>query len=193
MMALCSMELGRNRDAINHIEQALSGGQLPVAQRTALQFDLGRVQRRAGDFAAARHAFNEVQQADARFPGLEAELNALEAVGVGGEDCEADLELGSARNDYESFDDILGDDSDSAAPERESEPETFESFDDVISDAEASDPAPFGRAEPMRDPVPDPELEAELEIEPEPVFTPEVPTDPGTSRPGRRKKKISFV
>ena len=184
MMALCSMELGRNRDAVSHLEQALSNGQLPVAQRTALQFDLGRVQRRAGDLAAARHAFGAVQQVDARFPGLDAELAALEAVGDEGD---GGLELESARDDYESFDDILGDDAETPEPE----PETFESFDDVITDAEASDSTPFGRPEPL--PEPEPEAELELEPEPEPVFVPETPTDPGTSRPGRRKKKISFV
>jgi len=145
MMALCSMELGRNRDAINHLEQALSGGDLPVVQMTALRFDLGRVQRRAGDRAAARHAFAAVQQADPRFPGLAAEMTALEAAG---DEPEAELELDSSRQDFESFDDLMRDDSETAAPEPAAPAETFESFDDVITDAEASDSEPFRSAAP---------------------------------------------
>jgi hypothetical protein len=173
MMALCSMELGRNRDAVNHLEQALSSGSLPADQMTALRFDLGRVQRRAGDLAAARHAFEAVQQADARFPGLAQELAALESMDDG---ASGELELDSSREPWESFDDIMGGD-DSEAEPVDARPETFESFDDVITDAESADV--------------EPEPEAAIELEPEP--TPEAPTDPGSSRSGRRKKKISFV
>jgi len=178
MMALCSMELGRNRDAINHLEQALASGKTPTDQTTALRFDLGRVQRRAGDLSAASHAFSAVQQADPRFPGLAEELAALDAAGSGGGDT-VELELDTERQDYESFDDILGDDAsaDANGDTGGGAPETFESFDDVITAADAEDPLP----------EPEPAVEPEAVIEPEPI------ADPGASRSGRRKKKISFV
>ncbi len=178
MMALCSMELGRNRDAINHIEQALSSGAIAVAQRTALQFDLGRVQLRAGDLPSARHAFTAVQDADPSFPGLAAEWMALDAAGGEGEG-DAGLEVALPREDYESFDDILGDDV--GERESESEPETFESFDDVITDAEASELPAAQWPEPLPEPASQSQPASETQ------------SDPGTSRPGRRKKKISFV
>jgi hypothetical protein len=168
MMALCALELGRATDAVSHLEQALSGGQLAGAHLAALQLDLGRAQRIAGDADAARAALDAVRALDASFPGLAEELAALES---------GDTSTGAADDGWESFDDLMGDDEAEAEaePVAAAEAETFESFDDVITEVEAETPAPAG-GPPAAPPADD-----------------DPPTDPGASRSGRKKKRISFV
>ena len=128
MMALCAQDLGRYADAVSHLEQALAGADLPAAQVAALQFDLGRAQRGAGDGAAARRAFETVEELDAGFPGLADQLVALEQIETSGD---GPVELAEPQEQLETFADIMDDD--------EPEPERFESFDDVISEVEMAD------------------------------------------------------
>jgi len=178
MMGLCAFDLGRYDDAINHFEQSLASEGLAVGQQAGVNFDLGRSHVGAGDTDRARAAFERVKQLDADFPGVSEQLEALTSGGA-----EAALELqGDSGDDWESFDDIMGDDDDSDGPAAmtpEPEEEAFESFDDVITDAEA-----IVEAEAIDDD------EAIEELEPEPE-----PPSPADSSSGRRsrKKKISFV
>lgn len=170
MMALCAVELGRPGDAVSHLEQALSGRDLAPDRQAALQLDLGRARRLAGNGVAARAALDAVRALDPGFPGLAQELAALES-GAG----PAPETGGGAGDGFESFDDLWSDDASDVSEVELVEPaeaETFESFDDVITEVEA-DEATEPPAEPVVDPDP--------------------PTDPGTSRSGRKKKRISFV
>jgi tetratricopeptide (TPR) repeat protein len=178
MMGLCAFEVGRLQDAINHFEQALASEGLAQEQQAGVNFDLGRAHVSSGDSERARAAFERVKELDASFPGVDDQLDALASGGA-----EAALELQDESDEWESFDDIMGDDDADDVVDAEPEPEgeTFESFDDVITEAEA-----IVDAEPIEEDNGDVELDVPAEPEP--------PAPEDTPSPRRvRKKKISFV
>jgi tetratricopeptide (TPR) repeat protein len=193
MMGLCAFDLGRFRDAVSHLEQALSSGDWPAAQQAGVTFDLARAYGAAGDLARARDAYARVGELSPDFPGLDEAVAALTA---GDDGAQPDDEPAQA---LESFGDLMSEmDSDEVCAE-EAPAETFENFDDVITDAEAA----YSEA-----PRIDRELPAEIETaeveaaeivaeepEPDPVAGPATPaaaTGPVGRKPPR-KKKISFV
>ena len=77
MMALCALELGQPHEGVTYLEQALAGGEQSADRWAALYFDLGRAQRGAGDFKAARRSFETVAGLDPQFPGLSEQRQCL--------------------------------------------------------------------------------------------------------------------
>jgi hypothetical protein len=151
---------------------------LAQEQQAGVNFDLGRAHVSSGDSERARAAFERVKELDASFPGVDDQLDALASGGA-----EAALELQDESDEWESFDDIMGDDDADDVVDAEPEPEgeTFESFDDVITEAEA-----IVDAEPIEEDNGGVELGVPAEPEP--------PAPEDTPSPRRaRKKKISFV
>ncbi|MCP5058315.1 MAG: tetratricopeptide repeat protein [bacterium] len=219
MMGLCAMDLGRIVDAVAHLEQALALPDVEEEQQIGLRFDLGRAYAGVGDVPRARAAFEAVQRLDADFPDVDLQLAALddqpdpdaaeatvEADDAGFENFDELMADGPSGPEeeapeapvYESFDDFLQDDDSedeadaSAEPESvdAGEPESFEASDaEGLEDGEAED---VGDAEPdePEDVMSEPDEEPESEPDP-PVQTTADPEPP--KKPGRRKKKISFV
>jgi pilus assembly protein FimV len=173
MMGLCTFDLGRVRDAVSHLEQALATPDLPEERMVGVQFDLGRAYQAIGDAARARDLYQTVQRIDSSFPEIEEQLASVQ---VAEEGEEAALELQEpAENEYESFDDLMSDDDDD--PDEEIvEAETFESFDDLVTEA--------GRE------IDEATVEMTSESESGREDVPDPPSRPSSSD---RKKKISFV
>jgi tetratricopeptide (TPR) repeat protein len=169
MLAVCALELGRANDAINHLEQALAGSDLAAIQRAGLLLDLGRSVAATGDAVRARELYENAHELDPDLPGISdliAELDELAQAPAAGEDVEA----------YESFDDLIAEAEASGAEALEEgagAQESFESFDDVISEVEA---------------------EFEMPAAPEPAVDEAGGQEPGAGKkPGRRRKKVSFI
>jgi tetratricopeptide (TPR) repeat protein len=181
MLALCALELGRSADAVAHLEQALSLPGLPDDQRVPLQYDLARAYAAQGDVARARAGFEAVRKTDPTFGDVERELAALAT--------RKPAQAAEPAEAYESFDDLLADDTGTPKP---AEPPSYESFEDLFSDdaepAAAAGPADF-EADPATDVEPDPEPEPAPEPEPEPP--PSAP-EPAPAA-GKKRRKISFV
>jgi len=194
MLALCALDLGRSADAVAHLEQALSLPALPDDQRVPLEYDLARAYAAQGDVARARAGFEAVRKADPTFGDVERELAALatKKLAKAAEPAEA----------YESFDDLLAEDTGTSKP---AEPPTYESFEDLFSD-DAEPAAAAGPADFEADPATDVELDPEPEPAPEPAPPPppepahaREPDPPPASEPepapaaGKKRRKISFV
>ena len=194
MMGLCALDLGRGVDAVAHLEQALALPELPTDQRVALRFDLGRAYVAVGDVERARSAFEEVQAEDPDFQGVGDLLAGLEQPGSGeGPEAAAQLEPAEA---FENFDEFMLDDSGlsdapaEASDEAEARPPVAHDSEDATARLEETvlPPAAAGGSE---EAVPDPADAAQ----PVPSDREEASAspEPGGRRPGRRRKKISFV
>lgn len=177
MMALCAFDLGRFGDAVAHLEQALSGGEIPRDQQVALHFDLGRAYAAAGEIERARDALRTVQSIDPEFRDVEQQLEALDSCDPVGPD-PSDEE----QETFESFDDLMAETEAEASPGGDREPpgEAFESFDDLLED-EGEEAASAQHDEPS-------------------AAEPGGPASGGASSQeergptrGRRRRKISFV
>jgi hypothetical protein len=157
----------------------------------ALKLDLGKSHEAAGDVASARLVYEEIQAVDPDFADVVARLDELEKL----EDIEAQEDGSQNAEEYETFDEFLGDLDGSDADEPEAVEETagaseeapaWETFDDVVAEMDAADDADSAPGEPGAEAVAEPEPDAE---------------DPGLSEPAgeaettpkRRKKRISFV
>ncbi len=132
MMALCSLDLGRAADAVANLEQALSVGEVPDEQGIGLRFDLGRAYAVQGDVERARAAFEAVREIDPSFCDVEEHLAELDA--PAGDDAGDDDADGEA---FESFDDLIAAAEDTQEPVA-AEPE-YESFDDIMGDDDDDD------------------------------------------------------
>ena len=177
MMGLCAFELGRLIDAVAHLEQALGLPGVPEEQQLGLRFDLGRAYVGVGDVSRARAAFEAVQALDPEFPDVGEQLAALdeapEPEDIADEPSEADAEA------FENFDDLIADGPSGLEEEPEEAP-AYESFDDFLQGDDEAD-----EDEPDAAQAVDPEPVAETADDREPSVSPK--------KPGRRKKKISFV
>jgi tetratricopeptide (TPR) repeat protein len=178
MMGLCALDLGRANDAVAHLEQALSLPDLPSDQRVPLRYDVGRAYAALGDVPRARAAFEEVRAADPGFGDVEGEIARL-AMGP------AAKPEGACAEAYESFDDLLAETRQPAAPR-------YESFDDLFDDdgePEDVEPEPAAASE-EPPPAPEPPANEQLPASEDP---PAAPAARAASGPARRKRKISFV
>jgi tetratricopeptide (TPR) repeat protein len=192
MLGLCALELGRTADAAAHLEQALSLPDLPDDQRVPLRYDLARAYSVQGDVERARAGFEAVRAADPSFGDVERELALLAT--------RATTKTPEPAEAYESFDDLLAEDSGTPVA---ADPPTYESFDDLFSDdaADASaaelevdpdtdvepDPAP----EPEAAPRPDPSAAFAEPAEEAPLPEPE-PVPAAAPAPSKKRRKISF-
>ena len=124
MMGLCAIDLGRYRDAANHLEQALASEYVSGQKEAGLRFDLGRSFELLGDFARAKEAFEAARDADETIPGID--------------DCIT--RVAEQMNDDEVED---------ADFPTTGEEECFENFDDLVAEVEAADvvPEPEAHAE----------------------------------------------
>jgi tetratricopeptide (TPR) repeat protein len=184
MMALCAVDLDRPGDAVAHLEQGLSEGEIPEEHQIGLRFDLGRAHAMLGDVERARACFEAVRAIDPEFCDVEQVMAELASP------AEPTDDEGEA---FESFDDLIGgvgDDGDDedveAAPE-----EAYESFDDLMGDDDdAIEPAGEAiEAEPAES-ADAPEAEAV----PKPADDPAAAPTEEAGKPKRgRRKKISFV
>jgi len=213
MMGLCAFDLGRIVDAVAHLEQALALPDVAEEQQIGLRFDLGRAYVGVGDVPRARAAFEAVQRLDSGFPDVDEQLAALDDLPKP-EAEEADAEGESDDAGFENFDDLMAD-GPSGLEEAVQEAPVYESFDEFLEDddseddadeseepdrvdvesLEAGDAEDLGEAspeEPEDEPGPEPELDPEPEPETDPPAQATADPEP-PKKPGRRKKKISFV
>ena len=202
MMGLCAFDLGRMADAVAHLEQALALPEVPDDQLMALRFDLGRAHASLGDVERARSAFEAVQANDPDFQDVASQLEALEEIASdpvqGPGEPEPEAEQAEA---FENFDEFVTD-----PPQVEEEPE-YESFDDLMGDDDddESDEAPedddpvsaeVAGVEPkLSEPEPSLAQDVDPGAEPSPGDETLTDTESPKGKPAgrRRKKKISFV
>lgn len=209
MMGLCALDLGRAVDAIGHLEQALASPDFPDEREAPLRFDLARAHEAQGDRDRALDAYRRVAELDAEFQDVGARIEALLAGPVATESEADDVEADEGAEAYESFDDLIAESADEAAPRVEPEAETYESFDEFSGEhddeeegegaasAESDDDAEapvLAEAETEAvaeiEVVEAPIAEAEAEAEPEPEAQPEPEPEPPAS--AKRRRKISF-
>jgi tetratricopeptide (TPR) repeat protein len=114
MMGLCAIDLGRARDAISHLEQALAMPRLEEDRMAGLRFDLGRAYALLSEWDRTRELWRQVAEFD---PGFQDVARKLEELGE-----ESSPSLGVLEP--------------VASPESG---EALESFDDLIAEAEADD------------------------------------------------------
>jgi tetratricopeptide (TPR) repeat protein len=183
--------MGESEQAIGHFTEALASGDISGETLLALTLDLGKSHEAAGDVASARHAYEEIQAIDPDFGDVASCLDELEK----SEDVEPQADGSPDTEEYETFDEFLGDFDEPNADEPEAaagstgdteEAPVWETFDDVVAEIDAADKADSSSEEP--------EAEASAELgtdaeDPEPA-EPAVETE---TTPKRRKKKISFV
>ncbi len=170
MLALCSLELGRARDAVAHLTQALTLPDVP-AQQAALRFDLGRAHESLGEREPALEAYRSAGALDPAFPGLAARIAALEETGS--------ATPAGAGDSYESFEDLLAEKGEEANGESAQPEASYESFEDVVASADEALQQQAAASEPeadAREGAADPEQEAPASPAPKPS----------------RRKKISF-
>lgn len=180
MMGLCAIDLGRFADASNHLEQALSCGELPTQKEAGLRFDLARSFEALRDFTRAKEAFEAAKEADATMPGINDCIARVEAA-LEGEASPVEVEGAGAESEgFENFDDLVAEVE--AEDEADAPEETFESFDDVIAEVEADGVMADDASEP-----------AEVVEEPEPEEAAPEASEPKSGKKKPKKKRISFV
>jgi tetratricopeptide (TPR) repeat protein len=211
LMAACALELGRGADAVALLSDALAGGALPPEQEAALRLDLGRAHTAVGEPARARVEYEAVRALAPGFGDVDRLLEALAAT-PSSETREQAAEV------FESFDDLLADESQPDPPAA-----SAESFDDVLREEPDSSPALEEAPLPPEPHGPEAAMEEEIPLveEAEPLSTPPPPAaaapapaqakprspsvaappasavapvaEPAPQPAPRRKKKISFV
>ena len=124
MVAVCCLDMGRGSDAVGHLEEALGSEGLLDQQRLALRFDLGRAYEAEARIADARQAWEAVAEVDAGFCEVGERLASL---GENKPDPDP-------AQDFESFDDLMGDDEDDDATTADTA--EGESFEDLIAEAD---------------------------------------------------------
>jgi tetratricopeptide (TPR) repeat protein len=195
LMAACALELGRSRDAVAHLSDALAGGALPPEQEAALRLDLGRAYQASGDAARARSEYEAVRAVAPRFADVDrllADLAATEA-----SDASEPSDSGEADEAFESFDDLIEPDA-PAAPAQSAPGPRYESFSELIADdpepelESAGDEAPPPPRPKATPPLPPPTAADASPKKPESKSKPAAEGAP-PAPPARRKKKISFV
>lgn len=135
MMGLCTLDVGRAPEAVDHFSAALNSGPVTRDQQLALRFELGRAYRASGDVAQARDAFEAVSAIDPLFCNVESLLVALD------DDEKPEADASEVDSGYESFDDFIAEmsgddpfnDSTGAGSGAASE---MESFSDLVSEEE---------------------------------------------------------
>ncbi len=205
LLGMCAQDTGEPEQAIGHLKEALASSGLSNEMIFALKLDLGKSYEATGDIASARMAYEEVQALDPNFADVASRLAELQ------KSEESDPREGASvdTDEYESFDEFLGDLDDSAPIATQSAPiETqlaaieskaatqagaateappiWESFDDVVAEVEAADSAESrsGAAEKGASSGPVGEEDAGDLVEAD---------ESAEKTPKRRKKKISFV
>jgi len=183
MLGLCALDLGRARDAVAHLEQALAWPDLPVEQQTALRFDLGRAHEALGDRARARAAWEAVAAADPSFADVGERLAALDAP-PGARHEPSDDE------GFESFDDLMEEDAVASAEARPEQGERYESFDDLVE----ADPGEGADETAVAEITATETADDTSADEPDDPPRRAGPDAPRRGKPGGgRRKKISFV
>ena len=134
MMGLCALDLGRAIDAVGHLEQALASPDFPDDREAPLRFDLGRAHEAQGDRDRALDAYRRVAELDAGFQDVEARIETL-LQGPAPAEAE-DADEGEGDEAYESFDDLIAEAADEAAPVPAEEPveESYESFTEFLDE-----------------------------------------------------------
>jgi tetratricopeptide (TPR) repeat protein len=154
-MGICTRELSRFDDSVNHFEQALALPGIAAERLTGVYFDLSFAQEALGDTQRAYASVQKVIEIDARFPGANERLAEL---GSGGS---TSPKLADPGEGFESFDDLFGDDDDDdeggdAAMVEAVPAQAFESLEDVAEDAETNLESDVVSSEPEPEPEPDP-------------------------------------
>jgi tetratricopeptide (TPR) repeat protein len=191
LMGICAHDMGESEQAIGHFTEALAADGIQEEMLLTLKLDLGKSHEAAGDTASARHAYEEAQAIDPEFGDVESLLEGLEKLG----DVESQNAGSPDTEEYETFDEFLGDLDESGADEPEAaagsagdteEAPVWENFDDVVAEIDAADNADSTSKEP--------EVEASAESD-SGAKDPELAEPKGETEkpPKRRKKKISFV
>jgi tetratricopeptide (TPR) repeat protein len=215
MMGLCALDVGRATDAVGHLEQALASPDVPGAREAALRYDLGRAYEALDDRDRALAAFERVVELEADFQDAAQRAEALRT-----QSPEPPTAAAGEGEAYESFDDLIAQGAEDAAPEATPEPvaERYESFDEFLQEEGEPEAEQAGAAasEPVAEPIeaaPEPEpiaepsasVEAEVAAAAEPVEAPAAPEvapdpepvaapEPAPEAPPekRRRRKISF-
>jgi tetratricopeptide (TPR) repeat protein len=191
LMGMCAHDMGESEQAIGHFTEALASGDISEEASLALKLDLGKSHEAAGDIASARHAYEEIQAIDPDFGDVASRLDELEK----SEDVEPQADGSPDTEEYETFDEFLGDLDEPDADEPEAaagstgdteEAPVWETFDDVVAEIDAADNADSSSEEPEAAASAESASKAE---DPEPAE----PAEETKTTPKRRKKKISFV
>ncbi|HXV36240.1 MAG TPA: tetratricopeptide repeat protein [Myxococcota bacterium] len=163
LLGMCAQEVGEPEQAIDYFQQALASEGLVAETVLAIKLDLGKAHEASGGVAAARAVYEEIRAIDPDFADVAARLAEL----AKHEAAEAHDEASAVTDEYESFDEFLGDlddpepgDTDTTKDQAESPAAapSWENFDDVVAEAEGGADA-----------------------------------EPTEQTPKRRRKKISFV
>jgi tetratricopeptide (TPR) repeat protein len=188
LMGMCAHDMGEPEQAIGHFTEALASDDITEETMLALKLELGKSHEVVGDISSARRAYEEIQAIDPDFADVTARLDELAKP----EEVEAQVEGNPDTEEYETFDEFLGDLDEPDTDEPEASPDStgdaaeapaWETFDDVVAELDDADGTDSESEEPERAA---PATEAEDPEPAEPVSKPE-------TTPKRRKKKISFV
>jgi tetratricopeptide (TPR) repeat protein len=196
LMGICAHDMGEPEQAIGHFREALSSDGNSEEMLLTLKLDLGKSHEAAGDIASACHAYEEVKAIDPDFADVVSRLDELEKP----EDVESQADGSLDAEEYETFDEFLGDLDEPGADEPEAavvptgeteEAPVWETFDDVVAEIAAADNAAAENAVSSSE---EPEAEASVESVSD-AKNPELaePAEKAETTPKRRKKKISFV
>jgi tetratricopeptide (TPR) repeat protein len=188
LMGMCAHDMGEPEQAIGHFTEALGSGDNSDETVLALKLDLGKSHEAVGDIASARRAYEEIQAVDSDFANVAARLDELEK----SENAESQKDDSQGTEEYETFQEFLGDldEPDAAEPEAPAESAgdteeapVWETFDDVVAEIEATDNADSSSEEP----------EAAASADSDSVAKDSEPAGETEKTPKRRKKKISFI
>jgi tetratricopeptide (TPR) repeat protein len=193
LMGMCAHDMGEPEQAIGHFTEALASDDITEETLLALKLELGKSHEAVGDIPSARRAYEEIQEIDPDFADVTARLDELAKP----EEAEAQEEGNPDTEEYETFDEFLGDldepdvaepdaDEPEAAPDSTgdaAEAPAWETFEDVVAELDDADGADSELEEPETAAS---ATEADDPEPAEPVSKPE-------TTPKRRKKKISFV
>ena len=191
LMGMCAHDMGEPEQALGHYTEALASDGISGDTLLALTLDLGKAHEAIGDIASARRAYEEIKAINPDFADAASRLDDLEK----SEDAEVEVDDSPSTEEYESFEEFLGDhdEPDVAEPEAAAgatgdveQAPAWENFDDVVAEVEAADNADSSSGEPGSATSADSASEAK---DPEPAE----PTGETETTPKRRKKKISFV
>src|SRR5690606_29836763 len=136
LMGLCAIDLGRGHDAVGHLAQALASPDVPAGREAPRRDELGRAYLVIPDPARALEAF---RRAHARDPGYQDVAERIAELEAAADAPPASAEPEPEAEAFESFDDLVAEASEDAAPR-------YESFDDVLAEANEDDEAGDARA-----------------------------------------------
>ncbi len=185
MLGLCALDLGRSRDSVAHLEQALALPGVPGDQAAALRYDLGAAFAADGDLARARSEYEAVAAFDPEYQDVQERLAELAQAGS------ADTGEESVET-FESFDDLIaeaesalgGEAVEDAAPVDDASFDLAQELADEVADAVLE-------GEPVADLSEEEPVDAEAEPEPEPPAVEDTPKRERKKKKGR--KKIPFL